>query len=84
MHLTGGTADMKLAADRTKNGQVIYRNESVAFSGADAPMNYEVGYRQRVGKKTMLGFNAMRMENTPNMAEAGVDHGAMAMVSYRF
>ena len=84
MHLTGGTADMKLAADRTKDGQVIYRNESVAFSGADAPMNYEIGYRQRVGKQTMLGFNAMRMENAPNMATSGADHGAMAMVQYRF
>lgn len=84
LHLTGGNADMRLAVDRTGDGQVIYRSESVAFSGADAPMNYEIGYRQRVGKRTMLGLNAMRMENAPNMATGGADHGAMAMVQYRF
>ncbi len=84
MHLTGGTASMKLAADRTKDGQVIYRHQSVNFSGAEAPMNYELGYRQRVGKTAMFGFNAMRMENGPNMAAGSVDHGAMAMISYGF
>jgi len=84
MHLTGGTASMKLAADRTNDGQVIYRHESVNFSGAEAPMNYEIGYRQRIGKMAMFGFNAMRVENGADMANGGVDHGAMAKISYRF
>lgn len=84
MHLTGGTAAMKLAADRTMDGKVIYRNESVNLSGTEAPMNYEIGYRQRVGKTAMFGFNAMRVENGPDMATGGVDHGAMAMFDVRF
>jgi hypothetical protein len=84
MHVTGGTAAMRLAADRSEDGRVIYRHESVAFSGAEAPMNYEIGYRQRIGKRAVFGFNAMRMENAPNLAAGGVDHGAMAMIRYGF
>jgi len=84
MHLTGGTAQLKLAADRTRDGDVIYRHETVRLSAADTPTNYEIGYRQRLGKKTLLGINALRMENAPNQAEGSVDHGAMAILGYQF
>ncbi|MFI9652647.1 S8 family serine peptidase [Guyparkeria halopsychrophila] len=84
MHLSGGTARLKLAADRTPGGDVIYRHESIALSAADTPTNYEIGYRQRLGKKTLLGIHAMRMENAPNQTGGEVDHGAMAIMGYQF
>ncbi len=84
MHLTDGSASLRLAADRTREGEVIYRHESVDFSAAGAPTNYEFGYRQRIGKHALFGLNAVRMENGPNRGDGGVDHGAMAMVSLRF
>ena len=84
MHLTGGTAELKLAADRSRDGDVIYRHETVPLSAADTPTNYEIGYRQRLGKKAVLGINAIRMENPPDRTQGGVDHGAMAIVGYRF
>ncbi|MCL7743564.1 S8 family serine peptidase [Guyparkeria hydrothermalis] len=84
MHLTGGTAEMKLATDRTRDGDVVYRHESIPLSAAHTPTNYEIGYRQRLGKKTLLGINAMRMENAPSQSDGNVDHGAMAIVGYQF
>ncbi|KTG16174.1 MULTISPECIES: S8 family serine peptidase [unclassified Guyparkeria] len=84
MHLTSGAADLKLAADRSRDGDVIYRHETVPLSAADTPTNYEIGYRQRLGKKTLLGINAIRMENAPNQPAGNVDHGAMAILGYQF
>ncbi|MFO7581896.1 S8 family serine peptidase [Guyparkeria sp.] len=84
LHLTGGEATMRLATGRTMDGQVTYRVDDIGFNGADAPRNYELGYRQRIGKKTLLGINVMRMENAANRLEAGADHGLVLLTSRRF
>lgn len=84
LHLTGGEATMRVATGRTADGQVIYRVDDIGFSGSDAPRNYEFGYRQRIGKRTLLGFNVMRMENAANRVGPGVDHGLVLLTSRRF
>ncbi len=84
LHLTGGEATMRLATGRTVDGQVIYRVDELGFSAVNTPRNYELGYRQRIGKKTLLGINVMRMENAADRLEAGADHGLVLLTSRRF
>ena len=84
LHLTGGEATVRLATGRTADGRVLYRDETIGISGTDTPRNYELGYRQRIGKQTLLGVNVMRMENAGDRLDAGADHGLMLLTSRRF
>ncbi len=74
------SADLKLAPERAKDDQVIYRNEMPSFPGAGIPTNTNTRHCQRIP----MDSNAARMESTPNRIEVGGHSGAKAMAQIRF
>ncbi len=66
------------------DGQVIHRVDDLGFSAANTPRNYELGYRLRIGKKTLPTINVMRMASAADRLDAGADHGVLLLTSRRF
>lgn len=84
MHLTGGEATIKAATGRDTAGNISYEDRRVAFGEADAPMNYEMGFRHQVNRHTMAGLNMVRTENPAGGQVGEADHGIVGMLTYRF